>query len=67
VEEFFGGRIPPQVVSVPADRAEGAYGVSTLPDSYFVTASGELRSRMLGTRQWDGAAAREALFGDREG
>lgn len=66
VSEFFGGPIPPQVVSVPSSRAAAVYGVATLPDSYLLDASGDLRSRMAGMRDWDGADARSALLRGRE-
>jgi len=62
VRQFFGDRIPPQVVSVSHGLAESTYEVSTLPDSYLVDADGNLRLRVSGAREWEGAAPRDALL-----
>ena len=51
VRRFFGGRIPPEVVM---DRMQGAsrYGVSVLPETYLVSATGRLTRRFRGSRPW---------------
>lgn len=61
VRQFFNGTIPPEVVRVEANEAERLYGVSTLPDTYLIDASGHLRLRFRGARDWRNPIARETL------
>ena len=51
ISRFFAGRIPPQVV-LAGDDAHKRFGVSTLPDTYLVDASGALVARFHGPREW---------------
>lgn len=62
VRSFFDGHIPPPVVLARAADAEQAYGVSALPDSYLLDATGQPRLRMLGPRNWLSPEARMALL-----
>lgn len=60
VRAFLGGASSP---AIHMDRAEGyeRYGVSTLPDTFLVTAGGELAFRWSGARDWGSGEARAFL------
>jgi thiol-disulfide isomerase/thioredoxin len=52
LRSFFGGQVPPEVMLDAGGGAAEDYGVSTLPDSYLLSADGALRLRLSGARDW---------------
>ena len=61
VREFFGGKIPPEVMRDGMGSAADSYEVSTLPDTYLLATDGTLLLRFGGARNWRSSAARELL------
>jgi thiol-disulfide isomerase/thioredoxin len=58
---FFDAAIPQQVSRSLDGTAAQRYGVTTLPDTFLVTASGTLLARMRGARSWSSKEARAYL------
>lgn len=52
VRRFFADPPPPEVVAETEDDGPSRYGVSTLPDTFLVNATGDLRLRFHGPRDW---------------
>lgn len=61
IEKFMSGAVPVEVVRARERTQYKRYGVSTLPDSYLVSASGKLLARYAGPQDWSSSAAREAV------
>jgi thiol-disulfide isomerase/thioredoxin len=62
VRDYFAGEVPPEVVLVEAASAARMYDLSTLPDTYLLSAEGTTRLRFGGARDWRSHLAREALI-----
>ena len=58
---FFGGAIPGQVSRSLDGFAARRYGVTTLPDTFVISASGTLIARMRGARSWRSERAQTYL------
>ncbi len=61
VREFFCGEVPPGVVRDRTMNGYRKYEVSLLPDTYLVSATGQLRVRFGGARDWRSRESRELL------
>jgi thiol-disulfide isomerase/thioredoxin len=61
VRLFFGGAIPEQVTRLARDGDQRRFGVTTLPETFVVSASGKLVARMQGARDWTSEQARRQL------
>jgi thiol-disulfide isomerase/thioredoxin len=62
ISRFFDGRVPSQIVRDANGDAAGAFEVSTLPDTYLVSAEGQLVLRFGGARDWSNERARSLLL-----
>jgi thiol-disulfide isomerase/thioredoxin len=62
VERWFDGEVPAVVVRDPTGRADEAWSVSGLPDTYRVR-DGQIDGRVGGPRVWDSSDARAWLRG----
>lgn len=62
VRGFFGGDVPRAVVLAAPGTEPERFGVTGLPESYLVDASGQLRLRFSGPRAWRSDAMREAVI-----
>jgi len=62
VGHFFDGEVPPGVVRDTTGLAQREYGVSTLPETYFIKPGGLLSKRFRGARDWSSKEARELLM-----
>lgn len=62
VRRFFGGEVPPAVVLAAPGTEPERFGVTGLPESYLVDASGQLRLRFSGPRDWRSAAMQETVI-----
>lgn len=62
VRQFFQGRVPPEIVREPLGASKAEYDLTTLPDSYLLSADGSIRWRLGGARDWRSDAARAALL-----
>lgn len=60
VRHFWKKRLPPQIVLAPSKAAE-AFGVFTLPETYVIDGSGQLRLRFAGAVDWRSKAVRARL------
>jgi thiol-disulfide isomerase/thioredoxin len=61
VRRFFGGDVPRAVVLAAPGTEPERFGVTGLPESYLVDASGQLRLRFSGPRDWRSDALRETV------
>ena len=61
VRDFFGEKIPPEIMRDATGSAAAKYEISTLPDTYLMAADGALRLRFHGPREWRLMRAREVL------
>jgi thiol-disulfide isomerase/thioredoxin len=61
VSLFFDDSIPAEIYRLADARARDRYGVSSLPDTFVVAASGELIARAHGPRDWRSAQARQLI------
>ncbi len=61
VNQFFAGEIPPEVTRNADETATRAYDLSSLPDTYIVDASGALRARIGGARDWTSTRVRDVI------
>ena len=61
LQTFFGGHVPPEVMRETHGTATQDYGVSTLPDTYLLSADGSLRIRLSGARDWSDERLEELL------
>ena len=52
VDRFLGGSVPSIIVRDRNGSASGAYGVTTLPDSYLIDPEGNVRARFSGPQNW---------------
>lgn len=52
VDHFFDGEVPQQVVLDAAGEAKRAFGITTLPDTYLLDATGRPLARFHGPREW---------------
>jgi thiol-disulfide isomerase/thioredoxin len=62
VREFFGGDVPREVVLERSGLSQESYDLSTLPDTYLLSADGMLLARLGGARDWQTPPARDALL-----
>jgi hypothetical protein len=62
IEKFLGGAVPVEVVRARERAQYKRYGVSSLPDSYLVSASGKLLARYAGPQDWSSSTARDAVI-----
>jgi thiol-disulfide isomerase/thioredoxin len=62
ISRFFDGRVPSHVVRAASGDAAEAFEVSTLPDTYLVSAEGQLVLRFGGARDWSSEQARQLLL-----
>lgn len=67
VRRFFGGAVPAAVVLAAPGTEPERFGVTGLPESYLVDASGQLRLRFSGPRDWRSDAMRETVVSPRAG
>lgn len=67
VREFLGQEPPPAVVLAASPAAAEEFGVATLPESYLVDETGQLRLRIHGAGDWGSVAWRRATLGMGEG
>lgn len=58
---FFNGAVPAEVWLESKGTGHAKFGVSTLPDSYLVDATGRVLERYAGTRDWSSPEARDHL------
>ncbi len=58
---FFGGRVPSATLRARAADAMRAHGVSMLPETWLVSASGEVLVRYAGTRDWTASGVQAEL------
>jgi peroxiredoxin len=57
IEKFFAGNTPPYAVALDQSaRISQAYGTTKFPESYLIDASGTLRLKFIGPRNWADAA-----------
>ncbi len=61
IRTFFGGKIPPEIVREAEGGTHRAYGVTTLPDTYFVGSDGRLLLRFAGAQDWSAREVAERL------
>jgi thiol-disulfide isomerase/thioredoxin len=62
LRRFFDGDVPRAVVLAAPGTEPERFGVTGLPESYLVDASGQLRLRFSGPRDWRSKAMREAVI-----
>lgn len=61
LQQFFGGDVPAEIVRSTEPGSQRRWGTDALPDTYLVDASGRLRARYRGARDWRSANARKEL------
>lgn len=61
IRRFFKGAIPAEVLRDATGRVHQAFRVSSLPDTYLVTADGLIRIRFAGAQDWGSKQAHEFL------
>ncbi|HTV24799.1 MAG TPA: TlpA disulfide reductase family protein [Polyangiaceae bacterium] len=62
IRRFFEGKVPSEVVRDASGDGAASYEVSTLPNTYLVSADGDLLLRFGGARDWSSEAARRLLL-----
>jgi thiol-disulfide isomerase/thioredoxin len=62
IRQFFGGAVPAEIVLETSGSSQGGYDLSTLPDTYLLSADGVLLARFGGARNWQTQAARDAVL-----
>lgn len=62
IRQFFGGAVPAEVVLEKSGLSQASYDLSTLPDTYLLSADGVLQARFGGARNWQTQAARDAVL-----
>lgn len=62
ISRFFDGQVPSQIVRDANGDAAAAFDLSTLPDTYLVSAEGQLVLRFGGARDWSNERAKSLLL-----
>ena len=61
VEHFFDGKLPSRVALDAGGEARRGFGVTTLPDTYLIDATGRAVARFHGPRAWASSNAKLTL------
>jgi thiol-disulfide isomerase/thioredoxin len=62
IRAFFGGVVPAEVVLERSGVSQRSYDLSTLPDTYLLSADGVLQARFGGARNWRTQAALDTVL-----